>query len=92
MMGDYGRFTRPGDELDDDEYPDENDLDDESSETLPCPECGAEIYEDTVRCPACGAYVTFDTRPWSGRPPWWILLGLVAAVIAVLILALAPPW
>ena len=92
MMGEDERFERPGDELDDDEYPDEDDLDDETSETLPCPECGAEVYEDAVRCPACGTYVTFDTRPRPGRHAWWIILGLLAALLAILVLVLAPSW
>jgi len=92
MMDDDAWFDQPGDELDDDEYPDEDDLDDETSETLPCPECGAEVYDDAVRCPACGAYITFDTRPLSGQPAWWIVLGLLAAILAILVFALAPRW
>ena len=32
----------------DDDY-DTDDYDDDSSETLPCPNCGAEIYEDAER-------------------------------------------
>ena len=83
-MTDNRWFEDPGDELDDDEYPDENDDDDGQSDTVSCPECGAEIYEDSVRCPACGHYVTSGVRSvWSGRSPWWILLGL-AGIAAVL--------
>ena len=92
MMGDYQRFERWGDEMDDEEYPDENDLDDEISETLPCPECGTEVYEDSVQCPACGAYITPGTRTVPGRPAWWLVLGLAAALLAILALALVPPW
>ena len=88
MMSDYQRFEQPGDELDDDEGPDEYDYDDEVSETCPCPECGAEVYEDAERCPHCGAYITFATGPWSGRPSWWIVLGIVGVACAVLVLAL----
>ena len=40
------------------------------------PECGADAYEDADRCPRCGHYLTPDLSPWSGRPLWWILLGL----------------
>jgi hypothetical protein len=90
MMDDDARLDRPGDELDDDQAIDEDDLDEETSETRPCPECGAEIYEDSERCPACGAYVTFDSRPWSGKPAWWIVLGLVAALLAILAFTVAP--
>ena len=77
------------DELDDFEYPDENDgLDDDGAETLPCPECGSQIYEEAEQCPICGAYVTFDRALWTNRPWWWILLGLLgmAAVVAGLVL------
>lgn len=81
-------FEQPGDELDDREYPDDDDYDDDDhlSETVACPECGAEIYEDAVRCPACGQYVTPGAGSlWTGRSPWWILLALagIAAVIWV---------
>jgi len=71
------------DDLDDNEFPDENGDDDEALETRPCPNCGAEIYEEAEQCPSCGEYVTFDSHPLSGRPKWWILLGLIgmAAVI-----------
>ncbi len=91
MSSDDMWFERPGDELDDDEFPDEfpdeDDYDDdyeESNETVPCPECGTEIYEDAVQCPVCEAYVTHHHGAWSGRPIWWIVLGLlgVAAVVA----------
>jgi len=90
-------FEEPGDELRDEEYPDadsdHDDPDDGLSETVSCPQCGAEIYEDAVQCPVCGGYVTEgvgENRVWSGRPGWWIVLGLLGsvAVIAMLVLAL----
>lgn len=90
MSGDRLYFEEPDDELNDNEYPDddfEDDFDDGPAETLPCSECGAEIYEDAVRCPACGAYVNHDTRPWTGRPAWWIVLGLLGLAATVLALA-----
>ena len=77
------------DDLDDDEFPDEDwDEDDigeqdDEAEVLPCPHCGADVYEDAPKCPACGHYITFESSLWSSRPWWWILLGLlgIAAVI-----------
>lgn len=62
--------------------------DDVPAETLPCPECGADIYEESEQCPVCGAYVTFDRSVWSNRSPVWVILGLagVIAVVAALIL------
>ncbi|MFW6132371.1 MAG: hypothetical protein ACOC8F_00635 [Planctomycetota bacterium] len=68
--------------------PDETDadlMDDEASETVPCPACGAEIYADAERCPLCGQYVTAGRRP--RRSGWlWAVAGL-AAVAALLVLA-----
>jgi hypothetical protein len=66
----------------DDPAPDESDQD---SETLPCPHCGAEVYEDAPRCPDCGAYISRSTNPWHGKPLWWVVLGL-AGILAVLYL------
>lgn len=70
------------DDVDDDEYPDEDEGDD-ASETRPCPHCGEEIYEEAEQCSVCGEYVTFPSRGLSERPLWWTLLGLIgiAAVI-----------
>jgi len=69
----------PSDELDD-EF-------DDVAETVPCPNCGAEIYEEAERCPECGDYVTFGTNAWSGRPLWWIVLGMLGVVAMVIVLA-----
>lgn len=59
---------------------------DDSTEVVPCPVCGADIYEDAPQCPACGEYVIPDTSVWSGKPTWYLLLALagLAAVILVL--------
>jgi hypothetical protein len=74
-------------EYDYDNDADDYDVDDDSNDVRPCPICGAEIYEDSEQCPVCGNYITFGSvGPWSGRPLWWIILGVlgVAALIAVL--------
>jgi hypothetical protein len=86
MSGEELWFEGSGDELDDNEYPDER-PDDDETETVPCPECGAEVYEDALQCPVCGNYVTHDTSVWSGRPGWWVLLGLVGVLAAIAVLA-----
>ena len=61
-------------------------VDDDDSETVPCPDCGEDVYEDAERCPACGNYIV-HTRPhiWANRPLWWIVLGAcgIAAVIVM---------
>ena len=81
-------FERADDELRDDEYPDREDSDDEDelTETVPCPQCGTQVYEDAVQCPICGEYVDHGANVLAGRPLWWIVLGVlgIAAVIVVL--------
>ena len=67
---------------------DGDDFDDDSIETLPCPNCGAEVYEEAKQCPICGSYIIFNTSIWSGRPIWWIILAVLgcAAIIWVLVM------
>ena len=71
------------DNLNDEEY-----RDDESSELLPCPKCGALIHEESERCPACGEYVVHESSIWSGRSWLWIVLGLLGVIAVILTLAL----
>lgn len=85
-------FDDPTESLDDHEFPDEQDFDDDVAETLPCPECGAEILAETPRCPHCGSYVTFSTRPFQGRSWWWIGLGILGIVAVIVVLAIAGSW
>ena len=95
MPGDNLWSEDPNDEPLDEDGPesdeplDENGIDDDQSETVPCPECGAEVYEDAVQCPVCGTYLSAESSPWHGRPIWWILLGLVGT--GALIYALTMP-
>ena len=73
----------------DEDWPDEDWADeDESNETLPCPECGESIYEDAEQCPYCGNYVVHSTSPWSGKPTWWVILGLLGIALKTLALAI----
>lgn len=74
----------------DDMYADEEDVedDDDSTELLACPECGADVYEEAQRCPSCGNYIVHDSNVWSGRPAWWIVLGLLGIVMTIVVLAL----
>lgn len=86
-MTEYRDFEEPDDELNDWEYPDEDDMDEES-ETLPCPNCGTDVYEDAEQCPVCGQYImSGGGNLWEGRSAWWVLLGLlgVGAVLWVLL-------
>jgi hypothetical protein len=77
------------DDESDGEFIDDDDLpDDESVELLPCPECGADVYEDAEQCPVCGAFIIDDTNLWTGRSTWWIVLGLLGIIAVVLALGL----
>ena len=87
MPGDELWFEEPGDELREDEFPDDDEFHDDLSETVACTQCGAEVYEDAVRCPNCGNYMTPDTNIWSGRPGWWIVLGLLGILAVILVLS-----
>lgn len=74
-------------ELEDWEWPDP-DEGDESSETIPCAQCGEAIYEDAVQCPACGAYVVHASgSAWTGRPWWYVLLAALGVGAAIAWLA-----
>ncbi|MGD9855617.1 MAG: hypothetical protein AB7U20_11790 [Planctomycetaceae bacterium] len=70
-----------------DEWPDES-AEDSESVVVPCPLCGAEIYEDAVRCPVCGEYVTRTAHSvWDAKPLWWVALGAVGIVAVIAALA-----
>ena len=71
------------DELDyDDEYMGDSD-ESQSYGVLPCPDCGAEIFDDAVQCPHCGWYVTWDTPGGrSTRWDWLIKVGLILIVLS----------
>jgi len=57
---------------------------DEPSETVACPHCGREIYEDSDRCPHCGMNVVFGRDPAKSRRwAWWIVLAAILTAIAV---------
>ena len=86
MTDDDRWYDEPGDEPEEDQYPDDGD-DDEQTETVLCPRCGTELYEDADYCPNCQTYITVQPNAWSGRPFWWILLGLLGVLAAVLTLA-----
>lgn len=78
-------------EFDEEDFSDESYyLNDDETETLDCPSCGAAVYEDSPRCPVCGEYVTFANTgyAWSNRPIWWVLLGLAGILASLATLTL----
>jgi hypothetical protein len=69
----------------------DNESDDDASETVDCPHCGAEVYEDALRCPSCGEFISHSTSLFAGRPWWWIALG-IAGVVAVILGSIVVGW
>ncbi len=65
----------------DDEGPSQADLERFSGVTRPCPECGAELHDDVELCWKCGHALQAP----SGKPPWWIIAGGIAAIIALVV-------
>jgi predicted RNA-binding Zn-ribbon protein involved in translation (DUF1610 family) len=43
---------------DEDDWSETGDDDLDDADSLPCPECGKEIYADLEYCPACGHWIT----------------------------------
>lgn len=82
-------FDSPDKPLEDHEYPDDYDSDDdwEESDVVPCPHCGADVFDDAMRCAVCGEYVTRRSNAWQGKSWWWILLGMLGIAATVLALS-----
>jgi len=88
-MPDYDDWMQDADDdPDEDESPDENA--DDSTETVPCPSCGAEVYEDAPQCPYCGSYITGHNSLWAGRSVWWIVLAVLGLVATIVMLSGIP--
>ncbi len=63
------------------DYDDEDDLydEDDAAETMVCPECGEDVYEDVEQCPSCGYYFTAGDR--TELKPFWKLVALIVAIV-----------
>jgi uncharacterized paraquat-inducible protein A len=76
------RHTRDDD--DEDDYGDAGyGDDDDEAETVPCPHCGAEVYENAEQCPRCGKYLSAEDRPPT-RPGGFVAVMMVLALLAAL--------
>lgn len=71
------------DDDDDHDWASESD-DDESEPTFPCPGCGRQIYEEAHACPYCGEYLAFDDPHGGPSRPWWVWVGVIAALASIL--------
>ena len=56
--------------------------DDGEAEELPCPECGALVYEEAQQCPHCGAWIMPHAA--SARASGWLRWVGVLVVLALL--------
>jgi predicted amidophosphoribosyltransferase len=57
-----------------------SEFDDE--DTVPCPYCRADVYEDAVRCPSCGQYLSEEDAP-SATPRWVYWTAVICLLVAV---------
>lgn len=67
---------------DDEDEPFEDDPDDDG--LMPCPYCGAAIYDDSLRCPKCENYLSDAERTTTAQPRWIILTAVVLLVVFLL--------
>lgn len=67
-----------------DDWDDDDEVNDEGGDTIPCPNCHRHIHEDSVRCPHCENYLSEedDATP-PRRRPWWIILGFVLCFVVI---------
>lgn len=67
-----------------DEDPSPEDVEKFSRETVPCPDCGAEIYDEAEWCHKCGR-VLGEAKDTKGLPLWavWTALGVVVGLVAL---------
>ena len=78
------------DEDDDLDIPDPSDMDtsdgdedysvNSESSTSPCPQCGAQVYEDAEQCPVCGQYITDEDTPRTSQPRWVVWTAIVILI------------
>jgi hypothetical protein len=78
----------PVTELEDDEedwYDD--DSDDPDDESVPCPECGNDVYVITGKCPSCGYWLTDADHRAAGSSdskPFWLRATAIVVLLAML--------
>ena len=80
-------MSESSDDLEDWEYPDPDD-DPDGIDTIDCPHCGAEIYEESVSCPSCGTWITAQDRygrGWTVPVTWAMLFCLALALWLALV-------
>jgi predicted nucleic acid-binding Zn ribbon protein len=79
-------YDEQDDDLHDRELPDASDQDDDdgSVDTVACPSCGADVYEQAERCPHCGQYQSGErARPQRRGLKWLIAVAFVCLLIVL---------
>jgi hypothetical protein len=80
---DYESYDEDRDDDSDFDQDDSDDID-----TIICPECGAEVFDEAPLCPSCGLAFTEEMlasqggrghSAWYGRPWWWVALAVLGA-------------
>lgn len=74
------------DDFDETEYDSPDDAAD-GDDLMPCPYCGAAIYDDSLRCPKCENYLS-DAERTTTLQPRWILVTAVVLLVVFLLFAL----
>ena len=79
MPNDYLQFEDRGDELRDEEFPDESEptMDDEDrSET--CPKCGRAVFDDLDECPHCGT--PLESKRFGASGLFWAVVTVIVLI------------
>ena len=63
---------------------DESSESDDGPDTVTCPYCKEEVYEDAVRCPRCENYISREDAPPTQHPRWIIFGALAVLAIGAL--------
>jgi ribosomal protein L37E len=72
--------------LEDWEYPDSDQDGDDFVDTIICPECGHQVYEEAPSCPSCGYFITAADRTGAGVARiGWVGVLIVLALVAMLL-------
>jgi len=74
-------MPRDDDDLPAREDPEPDSDDNGQVETVPCPYCRREVYEEAERCPYCENYLAREDAP--SQTPLWIVVTAVICLIAV---------
>lgn len=72
-----------------DDFNNDDEFDNDDSDTIACPQCSTDVYDDSPRCPVCGHYFTAADRR-RGSNPWvrWVVLAMIVAMLLPFLLVL----